>query len=136
MEDLTAALHTSPHCVWKPCRPTGDQLVTNKDTDEMCIPLPDCSNIILILGDNIIEDSYFEENIDCLTGPESECDSTRECITGTCNNLGVCDESSGGPSNGKPSNGKPSDNNIIIGIICIIVASLLVIGLAIWWLWK
>jgi len=139
LETLTSTLEVPPSCVWDPCIDPTQQVVPVINNTALDCPETLCSNFIVFLGDNEVENIHFEQNIKCdRTG--SECEKDSDCVTGKCNNLGTCGDvekpSNGKPSNGKPSNGKPSDNNIIIGIIVVIVASLLVIGLALWWLWK
>ena len=154
LENVTAGLQTFPHCVWKSCRESGDQLVpVGGNTEHECTGIPDCSNVVLIAGkDNILVDVKFEQNIQCSReGKDNECNSNDQCGTGSCNSFGLCVGScddvscdpgfSCNPGTGTCVPDSPDLNSggssysnipIIIGSIAAAVLVLLIIGL-VWW---
>ena len=152
LERLITEFETFPHCIWKSCRESGDQLVPVRDnTENKCPRLPDCANIVINLGEeNILDNVKFEQNVQCNRGGEkNECNSNDQCGTGSCNSYGLCvgscDENSCDPGffcnpdtktcDPHPSKKKISDTTRGIIMLIIVGAIVLVsiIGISIYY---
>jgi len=174
LQSVVTTLQTAPSCVWEPCLNTGKQLLpiegNLQDVNDSgiwqtnCPELPSCSNIVNIGGGtgSQVDQSEFNQQINCNIGSESECHNNNDCNEDqSCNSIGSCVTSCANVNctSGKVCNPEsgfcvPEGSPLLDGsgsstaagggksnamLIIIIIVSIIVLGLGglgIWWWMK